>query len=131
MSVLIRHAQRPSAGLHAAFLLFCVLAAGSLLFAQTQGAITGTVSDSSGAAVAGASVKVTNPATNATRTATTNDVGIYSFPELSPGVYQLRVELKGFRSAVHDNIELQVQQTVRIDVALQPGDITQTIEVSA
>ena len=131
MSVLIRHAQRPSAGLHAAFLLFCVLAAGSLLFAQTQGAITGTVSDSSGAAVAGASVKVTNPATNATRTATTNDVGIYSFPELSPGVYQLRVELKGFRSAVHDNIELQVQQTVRIDISLQPGDITQTIEVSA
>src|SRR6185436_4060538 len=64
--------------------------------AQTSGEITGLVTDSSGAAVTGANVTTTNKATGATRKITTNGEGLYSFPSLLPGVYQLKVEQSGF-----------------------------------
>ena len=108
-----------------------LLITGCLSFGQTQGSITGTLTDSSGAAVAGATVTVTNAQTNAVRTGVTNDSGLYSFPDLVPGIYSVRAELKGFRTALRQNIELQVQQTARVDITLQPGDVNQTIEVSA
>src|SRR5207253_2438995 len=97
--------------------------------AQTFGDITGEVRDPGGAVVAGAAVAATNSATNATRSTTTNEVGLYSFPSLQPGVYDVRVQMKGFSAAVRAGIPLQVQQTVRADFALQLGDVTQTIEI--
>ena len=78
--------------------MLCVLAATGK--AQTSGEITGLVTDSSGAAVAGASVTVTNKATGATRKVTTNSEGLYSFPSLPPGVYELKVEQTGFKTAL-------------------------------
>ncbi|MBM3729000.1 MAG: carboxypeptidase regulatory-like domain-containing protein, partial [Acidobacteria bacterium] len=62
----------------------------------TTGEITGTVSDSAGAVIAGATVTATNPATNTTRTATTSGAGVYNVPALPPGSYSLRVEMQGF-----------------------------------
>src|SRR5262249_40511153 len=85
-----------------AFALLCGLAARA--YAQTSGEITGLVTDSSGAAVSGASVTVTNKATVATRQITTNSEGLYSFPSLLPGVYELKVEQAGFKTARLDNI---------------------------
>src|SRR4051812_37752908 len=66
-------------------------------FAQTSGEMSGLVTDPSGAAVSGASVTITNKATSATRNVTTNSEGLYSFPSLLPGVYELRVEQSGFK----------------------------------
>ena len=106
------------------------LAAG-LAFAQTGGQITGEVKDQSGASVPGASVTVTNNATNVTRTTITNSEGLYSFPALTPGQYQVKVAAGGFQSTVTNDIQLQVQQTARIDFALTVGQASQTIEVSA
>ena len=99
-------------------------------YSQTFGSITGEVRDSSGALIPNASVTVTNTATSATRGVTTNDSGLYTVPSLVPGPYEVRVERTGFRTA-QSNIDLQVQQTARVDVALQIGEIGQTVEVSA
>src|SRR5260370_42691075 len=82
---------------------------------QPQGQITGVVTDSSGAVVAGANITVTNPQTNFTRQVQTNSTGNYVFPTLLPGLYSLRVEIQGFQTEVRNQIELQVAQVPRID----------------
>src|SRR6266853_786014 len=99
--------------------------------AQTFGEITGEVRDASGAVVPRAAVAATNTATNASRTTVTNAEGIYSFPALNPGTYQVKVEAPGFQTAVRSNIELQVQQTARVDFTLVVGQAAQTVEVSS
>ena len=111
------------------FLFFCV--AFSIAYAQTAGAITGEVTDSSGALVPNASVTVTNLATNVMRSTQTNASGLYSIPDLPPGMYSVRVVMSGFDTIVKTNIEIQVQQTARIDFALAVGQATQTVEVAA
>jgi hypothetical protein len=98
--------------------------------AQTFGEITGEVTDQSGAIAPDASVTATNTATNGARTTRTNQAGVYSFPALVPGPYQVKVEAAGFQSAVRSNIELQVQQTARVDFTLTVGQTSQTVEVS-
>src|SRR4051812_38482035 len=86
--------------------LMLLLSAGSIsLLAQTFGEITGEVRDASGGTVRGASVTVTNQATGAARSATTNDAGVYAFPALQPGVYDMKVEIAGFRAAARRQIE--------------------------
>ncbi len=103
----------------------------SIAFSQTLGEITGEVKDQSGAVVPGVPVTATNTETNASRTTNTNDAGVYSFPSLVPGPYQVKVEAPGFQPMVRTDIELQVQQTARIDFTLTVGQATQTIEVAA
>ncbi len=110
--------------------LMAALAISVPALGQTFGEITGEIKDSSGAVVAGAAVTATNKATNATRTVTSNAAGVYSVPSLPPGAYSLKVEMQGFRAVTRD-IELQVQQTARIDVTLQVGTVTEVVEVSA
>jgi len=103
----------------------------AIAFAQTGGQITGEVRDPSGALVPNASVTVTNTATNAARSTETNAAGLYSFPDLTPGIYNVKVVSTGFDTLVKANIELQVQQTARVDFALVVGTATQTVEVAA
>ncbi len=100
-------------------------------FGQTAGTITGEVKDSSGAMVTGATVTLTDQATNATRVATTNTDGLFVFPTLVPGKYSLQVKMSGFKSESQPDIDLQVQQTVRSDFTLQPGQVNESIVVSA
>jgi hypothetical protein len=109
------------------FLLF----SGLLIFGQTFGDITGQVSDATNAAVAGATVTITNIDTNAKRVAITTDAGVYSFPSLPPGVYNIRVEKPGFKADTSKQIEVQVQQTVRLDFTLQVGAVSESVEVTA
>jgi hypothetical protein len=109
--------------------LLCV--AFCIASAQTGGEIAGEVRDPSGATAPNATVTVTNTETNVSRSTTTNAAGIYSFPGLTPGMYQVRVALTGFGPVVKTGIELQVQQTARIDFTLAVGQTTQTIEVTA
>jgi protocatechuate 3,4-dioxygenase beta subunit len=77
-------------------------------FSQTFGEITGEVKDSAGAIIVGAKVTATNTGTSASRETLTTNAGVYSFPSLQPGAYEVRVEQAGFRAAV-SRIELQVQ----------------------
>lgn len=99
-------------------------------FGQTLGEITGEIRDVSGGALVGANVTVTAPATGATRSTSSNDAGVFRFPALPPGSYNLKVEMPGFRTAARSGIELQVQQIVRADFTLQVGEITQVVDVS-
>ena len=77
-------------------------------FGQTFGEITGVVTNPSGAIVASATVTVTNPQTNFTRQAATNNAGNYAFPALLPGVYNVRAEMQGFQAEIRNGVELQV-----------------------
>ncbi len=108
--------------------ILLVLVTASL--AQTSGEITGLVTDSSGAAVVGATVAVTNQATGAVRRVTTNSEGIYAFPSLLPGEYEMKVEQQGFKSALRGNLQLQVQQTARIDITLEVGSVGETVTIA-
>src|SRR5579859_6550756 len=97
------------------FLGLCVFS--SLASAQTFGAITGEVKDQTGAVAPGAPVTLTNTGTNVERTSTTNDSGVYNFPDLIPATYKVRVAASGFQ-AVESTVEIQVQQTARVDFTL-------------
>src|SRR5258706_1117520 len=99
--------------------------------AQTSGSITGEVKDQSGAVAPNAAVTATNTATNVARSTVTNEAGVYSFPNLIPGTYQVKVTASGFETITKTNIELQVQQTARVDFNLVIGQAAQTVEVSA
>jgi hypothetical protein len=101
-----------------------------LSFGQTFGEITGVVTDPSGGVVVGATVTVTNTQTNATRTETTNSVGVYTFPALLPGFYNVRAEMTGLQAEIRENVELQVQQTARLDFQLKVGAVTEAVEVT-
>ena len=99
--------------------------------AQTfRGTILGTVTDSSGLPVAGATVTVKNTDTGLLRTVSTSDDGSYAVPELPIGNYSVTVEKSGFKTGVVSGIRVEVSSERRADVALQPGEIAQKIEVS-
>jgi len=97
---------------------------------QTFGQITGLITDSSGGVMVGAAVTVTNPQTNFTRTENTSGSGLYSFPNLLPGVYNVRVSAPGFQSVVRNDFELQVEQIARLDFQLQVGGVAEAVEVT-
>ncbi len=97
---------------------------------QTQGEITGEVTDSTGAPMAGVNMTVTNENTNVSRQAITNTAGAYGFPSLLPGVYRVRAEITGFQAAVRSGVQLQVQQTARIDFQMQVGQVNEVVSVS-
>jgi len=108
-----------------------LLAGGFAASAQTfRGTILGTVTDASGAAVAGAKVTVKNADTGLTREVTTSDDGSYVVPELPIGNYSVTVEKQGFRAGVVTALRVEVSQERRADVALQPGELAQKIEVT-
>ena len=100
-------------------------------FSQTAtGVITGTVTDSSQASVEGATVTLTNSATNEVRNSKTNNLGYYSFPLLPPAAYRFEVRMAGFQAFAVARIPLNVGQTVAQNVILQVGSETQTITVT-
>jgi len=93
--------------------------------------LLGTVTDSSGAAVANVKVTVTETNTGISHTSQTNDSGNYVFPDLPPGTYTVTAEQPGFKRASRAGIDLIVNSTERVDLALQPGDVNQTVTVEA
>jgi hypothetical protein len=112
--------------------IFALLTLSSIaLLAQTFGEITGRISDSTDAGVPGAVITLVNVATKAARTTVSTSSGDYTFPSVPPGTYNVRTEHPGFRATTSNNVEVQVQQTVRLDVALQVGQVSETVEVSA
>ncbi len=99
------------------------------LIAGVTARISGTVTDPSGAVIAGATVVATNLDTAVTTTVTTNAQGFYSFQELPLGKYSITVAQAGFKSYVQTAIVLNVNDALVIDVALQVGQATEKVEV--
>src|SRR5438477_2392048 len=95
------------------------------------GSIVGTVLDSSGAAVSGAKVTIRNMDRDVANSTTTNESGNYTQRYLIVGRYQVRVEAPGFQTFVQDNVGVSVDSEARVDIRLQVGAVTETLEVSA
>src|SRR3954471_8658918 len=109
-----------------------VLAFVSQLAAQeSRGTLQGRVTDSSGAAVPGATVDVLNLATGVVSTSTTNEQGSYRMPFLNPGTYRVTVSLSGFGRFISDNIELHVADLLTVDASLKVGGLTDEVTVTA
>ncbi|MCI0627603.1 MAG: TonB-dependent receptor [Acidobacteria bacterium] len=110
-------------------LMLVILCRGT--FAQVTSAIQGRITDPSGAVIAGGSVKATNDATGVSRTGQTATDGYYRIPDLLPGQYEVRVEQPGFKTLIRKNIDLNSQSVLNLDLALEVGEITQTLEVAS
>jgi Carboxypeptidase regulatory-like domain len=118
-------------GIRVLGIVWMVLAVSIPMFSQTTtGRILGTVSDQSGAAVAGAAVTITDIQRGSTRTVSTDTSGDYAAPDLQPGAYKVRAEAKGFKSVERPNIVLEVAQDLRVDIALQTGQVSETVVVT-
>jgi hypothetical protein len=96
-----------------------------------QGSITGNVTDSSQAAVAGAKVVATEQTTNFTRDTTTNAAGTYNLPTMPPGTYNLTVTAPSFQTSSITGVRVSPEEVTRTNVVLTIGQLTQTVEVSA
>lgn len=108
--------------------LFAVLSAHAQAL---TGSLVGNVTDSSGAAVPGATIKVTQVETNETRQTRSNDSGAFSFPVVPAGTYTVEVQKSGFQSALQRDIVVRSNTAVRADFVVQVGSVTQNVEVAA
>jgi hypothetical protein len=116
------------------FALWFILIFGSAIPASAQsagGTISGQVTDQQNAVIAGADVKIVDTSTNSTRSTVTNDVGRYTFATVAPGVYNLTVSKTGFQASRVNAQKVDVGQVLTINVALQLGATSTTVEVQA
>ena len=107
-----------------------VLHSSNILAQGLFGTISGIVSDSSGAVVPGATVRVINVSTNVVTTLTTNGAGVYAATSLNPGVYNVEAEAKGFKTAIVKEITLEVDANPKINLTLQVGQVSEKVEVT-
>ncbi|MGH9795242.1 MAG: carboxypeptidase-like regulatory domain-containing protein, partial [Candidatus Acidiferrales bacterium] len=117
----------------AALALTLLLGANHPATAQTatSGAVLGKVTDPSGAVVVGAEVTLTDTATNRVLTQQSNAEGNYTFVNVLPGLYTLRVSSQGFRTASLSGVNVEVNKSFTADIALEIGDTASTVEVTA
>src|SRR5215469_14597305 len=109
--------------------VFALLAA--VASAQTQTAtLRGKVSDNSGAVIPGAQVTLTNTEQNRSWNASSNSEGVYEFVQIPPGKYSLAVEARGFKKYQHTGMTLEVAQVAALDVGMELGSVTETVEVN-
>jgi hypothetical protein len=95
------------------------------------GTLLGNVTDSSGGGVPGTTVTVTEMDTNVSRTTVTNEAGYYIFASLLNGRYSVSAEIQGFKKLVRPNVKVDVNTTIRVDMVLEVGNLTEAVEVSA
>src|SRR5271167_3473805 len=108
-----------------------VSASVSLYGQSTYGSIAGSVTDTSGASVTDAKVTLTNMGTAEKRTQSSGSDGLFTFVNLFPGQYRIDIEKQGFKHFVRAAITVQVQQDTHIAAALQVGEVSQVVEVTA
>jgi hypothetical protein len=111
-------------------LAFVILLAGTLMAQTFRGTILGTVTDSTGAAIAGATVKARNSATALERTTQTSGDGSYSLPELPIGSYEVSITQSGFQTFIARGVDVNVAAERRVDGQLTPGQVSEKVEVS-
>jgi hypothetical protein len=113
-------------------LLTVALATSAAAFGQAvNGALVGTITDATGAVVPDAKIGMLEVNTNISRSAAANESGNYSFANLPQGRYTVTVEQAGFRKATRENIDVTINSTVRVDLQLQPGQITEQITITS
>src|SRR5436190_2818137 len=100
-----------------------------LAYGQLTGQISGTITDTSGAVVPGVDVTVVNEATGIKRNVKTNQDGIYTVPLLQPGGYSINAQVQGFRSLSRTGIQLQVAQSAQLDLKMEVGATSESINV--
>jgi hypothetical protein len=98
---------------------------------EITGAITGKVTDPSGAAIVGATVIARDADRGTASRTTTNEVGLYNLARLPIGRYEIRVEASGFQSAVRPAFQLALNQTATVDMTMSIGQVSQTMEVTS
>jgi len=113
--------------------MICMVAAmqATALSQETTGKILGTITDQQGAVIPGAKVTVTNSATQISRETATNEDGYFEIPSLPIGAYQVTAEQTGFKKAVSAEEKLQINQTLRFDLKLETGSISEIVEVTS
>ncbi len=97
---------------------------------EFRATLQGSVADQSGARIPGATVELLNTGTGVTQNTTANESGLYVFQFLAPGTYRLAVTAEGFKTNVVDNIQLSLGQNQRVDINLELGQVTETVEVT-
>ncbi len=112
-------------------LLFCLLILPSAVAQEFRATITGRVSDSTGAAIPNAALEIRNVDTNEVTAAVTSASGDYTVPLLRPGNYSISAQVAGFKAFTRASIVLNVGQTATVNIALQVGDVTDQITVTA
>jgi len=118
--------------LYLAVALVAFSATSGRLWAQAQTAtITGTATDTSGAALAGAKITVTNTETNVSKSTVTNAQGFFSIPDLNVGTYTVTASQPGFQTSVKTGVNLTVGSTVVVNLSLPVGQVSQTVSVEA
>jgi hypothetical protein len=112
-------------------LLFALWAAPGLFAQADTGSIQGTIKDESGAVIPSAKVTLTNEGTSLAITMTAGGDGSYKFSPVKIGTYAVSAEAPGFARAVQSHVTLDIQQQIVVDLTLNPGAVTQTVEVTA
>ena len=111
-------------------LLMILLLSGTFVWGQLgTSTIRGTITDSSGAALPGATVTITNLQTNLSRTLTTGPAGTYSFESILPGEYKVEMEAKGFRKSVAPRVQALVGSIAEVSQSLKVGEVKETVVV--
>jgi len=118
--------------------MFLRLLLSSALFAAGLGAqsstgtatMVGAVTDTTGSVIPGAKISVTNAAAGFVFTSVTTAEGTWYIPNLNPGSYQLRIEAQGFKTYVQNGITLRTAEQPRLDVSLEVGNVTESIQVT-
>src|SRR5262245_3013939 len=117
-------------GLFASLSILLTLGAAQAVGQAVTGSIVGNVTDSGGAAVAGAKVTITETSTGIAHTATTSDDGVYVMPYLPPGAFKVEIEKQGFKKYSRDGVRLATGERVRVNAELAVGNVNETVEVT-
>jgi hypothetical protein len=108
-----------------------LLLASSVFSQAVNGTLLGTITDSSGGLVPNAKVTILEQNKNISRSTTTNESGNYIFPDVPPGMYTVSAEIAGFKRSARSNVEVQINTSPRVDLSLTPGNVAESIEVTA
>src|SRR5229473_2571668 len=115
----------------ALLLVVFMMSVGAALGQDVTATITGTVTDRSGGALPGATVTAKETDRGTIWSAQTNEAGIFSLVRIPIGIYELKAEMKGFKTAVRPSLTLDLNQTARVDFKMAMGQVTETIEVTS
>jgi hypothetical protein len=115
-------------------MLLATVLLGSLVSASAQQLVSrveGTVRDQSGGVIPGVAVELTNMETNVSRTAITNDNGVYVFPQVSQGLYRVSAEMTGFKTAVVEGVRVEVSVPAEVSLRMEIGGVDEQVVVTA
>src|SRR5258708_21309705 len=127
----LRYRQRLSLRKTLWLMLFACAISAALMAQSSNGSMSGTVTDPNGAAVPAVKVIAKNPASGIKVETRTSDAGLYVFPRLPVGAYDIEAEKIGFKRLNHPAVEIRIASRQELDLKLEVGDVQQTVQVTA